>query len=146
MKIERATLADTPWLAGQMRAFSSALNTKHSYIFPTDEPLHQELQHMVESHVVLVAWQDSTPVGAIGGLAGPHPFNPEVSALVERFWWVIPDKRGSKAGYLLLRAFMKIGERYDTTVVSLENDSNVSDRMMARFGLKQYERTYAREI
>lgn len=146
MKIAPATHADIPWLAGQMRAFTSALNTKHSYIFPTDEPLHRELQEMIDRHIVLVAWRYGKPVGAIGGISAPHPFNPGVSTLTERFWWVCPEHRGSKAGYLLLRAFMKIGERYHTTCVSLENDSNVSDRMMQRFGLSQSERTFVREM
>jgi hypothetical protein len=147
MEIRRAEHADVGWISGQLRDFASSLGTKYSYIPPDDESLESVVQDMVDNHVVLVAWTRGERVGLIGGVATPHPFNPSISCLIERFWWVPPSFRGRvRAGYLLLRDFMKIGERYHTTVVSLERDSNVSDTTMQKFGLKMYEKTYSREI
>jgi hypothetical protein len=146
MEIRRAERSDVGWISGQLRDFASSLGTKYSYIPPDDESLHSIVQDMVDNHVVIVAWARGDRVGLIGGIATPHPFNPAISCLVERFWWVPPTVRGSRAGYLLLRDFMKIGERYHTTIVSLEDDSNVSDRMMQKFGLKMYEKSYSREM
>lgn len=146
MQILRATCDDIPWIAGQLRDFTSSLNTKHAYIPPDDVALHCELASMLD-HVLLVAWSGSERAGTIGGILVPHPFNSSVKTLFERFWWVPESRRRSKAGYLLLRAFTKIAEQVaDSVVVSLETISPVNDRALTRLGLKLKELSYAKEF
>ena len=145
MKYSRAEASDLHWMALQLREFTSTLGTKYSYIPPKNEDLYKVLRDMVENHVVLIARKGGVRVGLIGGIVQLHPFNPEVSCLVERFWWVSPEHRNGRAGYLLLRDFMKIGEQYNCVIMALMHNSPVDDRVLKHFGLREYERTFVRE-
>lgn len=147
MKVIPATGADIPWIASELQEFFLSLNSKHSFFPPTQDLLYQELQGYIDNHVLLVAWGNGERTGVIGGLVESHPWNPSVVLLSERFWWVPLERRGSRAGYLLLREFMKMGDAIANIVVmGLEHNSQVSDRMMERFSLKKREILYVKEV
>lgn len=146
MKVRQAQVCDIPWLTEQLREFAASLGTRHSYIPATAEGIQAELGAMISNHVLLVSLQDDTPTGCIGGLLAPHAMNNELTALVERFWWVDPKYRGGRSAYVLLKEFLSVGDNIaDVTVVSLEQDSNVSEKMLSKLGLKLYERSFAKE-
>jgi len=147
MKVRRAETADFPWIAAQLSDFARSLNTVHSYIPATDEALLEEVRAMAHRHVLLVAQaSDGSLAGTIGGLLAPHPYNPAICILQERFWWVPVSQRGSRAGYMLLREFLAQGDLLaHITTMSLEYNSPVNDNILKRMGLKLQELVYVKE-
>ena len=147
MNIRRAEPGDFAWIASQLRDFARSLDTVHSYIPATEEALLEEVRAMAHRHVLLVAQaSDGSLAGTIGGLLAPHPYNPAICVLQERFWWVPVSHRGSRAGYMLLREFLNHGALLaNVTTLSLEDNSPVSDNVLNRLGLRLLERIYVAE-
>lgn len=142
----RASPGDIIWIAGQLRDFASSLGTKNLLIPSTDESLHSELAVMQRDHVLLVTRKGDELTGVIGGYFTAHPYNSDVKMLAERFWWVPKQHRGSRAGYLLLREFIKCGDRIaDITTMSLLDNSEVDDSILLRLGFRNLEQAYIRE-
>lgn len=146
MEVLRATKDDIPWLASELRKFELSLGAKHSYIPPTEELLHQELQALLTDHVLLVAWERGVRMGTIGGMRTFHPYNPHVSVLLERFWWVPEEHRGSRAGYMLLREFSNIGLSSDLVVMTVLPDTPAgAAKLLDRLGYRLGEQTFIME-
>jgi len=57
----------------------------------------------MESETAFVVFLNEKPVGAIGALLVPNMFNPEITTLAEIFWYILPEARSTRAGYLLLK-------------------------------------------
>ena len=145
MKIKRAEHSDIPWISEELRVFADSLNTKYSYIPPTQESLHQELQSYVDNHVLLVAWDDGERVGIVGGTCTRHPFNTDVTVLALQFWWVPERRRGSKIGYLLLRDFLTTGKDYNIVTCGFMDKGIVDPKVFDGMGFSFREIAYVME-
>ena len=146
MQVLRARPEDIEWIAAEMKVFASSLKAKHGYIPQTEESLHAELAAMQADHVLLVAWDRGDRVGTIGGMISTHPYNSDVSLLLERFWWVPEQNRGSRAGYMLLREFSKLGEGFGLVTMSLlPNSPPGCVKALERLGFRHGEDTFIKE-
>lgn len=139
--------SDIDWLTDQLRAFSRFMETRLP-VFGDDNLVKSGLATMIENHVVRVAErEDCGPMGFIGGLYGPHPFNPNIRLLTETFWWVSEEHRGSRAGLLLLQDFIDHGKKTsDWVSVALEAKSPVDERCLTRRGFRHLESSYLLEV
>jgi hypothetical protein len=147
VEIRRATPQDMDWLIGQLRAFALFMGTKRT-LFGDEQLVRQSLATMIESHVVLIAErEDGVLMGMIGGLFVPHVFNPEIRLLSETFWWVAVEHRGSRAGLLLLNAFIEYGKSSaDWVTMALEQKSPVDPRCLSKRGFRLMETNYLLEV
>lgn len=145
--VRHAIIADVEWMLPQLRQFSSVYGTNKS-LFPTDEAYGRTLvSQMIENHIVFVAEKDGQPLGFIGGLVTPHYFNPEIKTLAEMFWWVAEDHRKSRAGLILLNAFIDWGKaNTDWITVSLEKSSPVNEKSLTKRGFICAERNFLMEV
>lgn len=148
--VRAATPEDVPWLLEQLRAFDRFFGARRS-LFPDENTALQVLTGLLDAHVFLVAEQhadlDARPVGFLCGTLAGHPFNPTIRVLSEVFWWVAPEHRGSRAGLLLLDAFLAEGRaRADWIVFSLETKSPVREATLTRRGFARYETSYLLEV
>lgn len=85
-------------------------------------------------------------IGALGGLITPNPFNPDIVTLAEMFWWVEPDFRESRAGYLLYKAFDKRAEQIaDEATMSLLPSSTVHISSLEKRGFMMNEFGFRKE-
>jgi len=57
----------------------------------------------MESGTAFVVYLNDKPVGAIGALIVPNLFNPLITTLAEVFWYILPEARNTRAGFLLLK-------------------------------------------
>ena len=147
IKIRPATTDDLEWLTTQLKAFSLFYGTKNG-LFSTDEYAHEGLKTFMEKHVLLIADKDFVgPIGFIAGLVTPHIYNPTIRVLTEAFWWVPEEHRRSRAGYLLLKAFVDYGRvNADWILFTLEEDSPVNEFALIDRGFKLKERSYLMEV
>jgi hypothetical protein len=115
-------------------------------IFPGREYGLCVLVEMMRDHLLLVAiHDDGQRAGLIGGAVSRHFFNPAVTFLTETFWWVAEAYRQSRAGLMLLRAFVEWGESHvHRTVCAIEAESPVRESVLTQRGFKLIERNYVK--
>lgn len=83
---------------------------------------------------------DNKYTGAIGGLLLPNIFNPDLKALSEVFWYVLPEYRNTRSGLLLLDAFDKCGqEKADETSMCLLMGSPIATKSLEKRGFEMKE-------
>lgn len=81
--------------------------------------------------------------GAIGGLLHGNLFNPDHMTLAEIFWYVLPEYRNGRAGYLLLKAFdERAAEVANDSVLSLLSSSEVNVNGLAKRGFTMAESSF----
>lgn len=145
--IRRARSDDIPWLIEQLRAFSAFFGTERP-IFPTDQQrAEQFLEGLIFQHPFHVAhdWTHGR-IGFIAGALAPHPYNQTIRQLTEMFWWVTPEHRRSRAGSMLLEAFVEEGkQRAHWIVMTLEHNSPVKDATLTKRGFKHMSRDFLLE-
>ena len=99
----------------------------------------------LSTNTVFVVECDDAPVGVLGALILPNTFKPSVQILVEMFWYVLPEFRKGRAGYMLLKAYSDTSkERGIDASASLLPRSSVSEETMAKFGFHQHEVSFLR--
>lgn len=148
--VRRAIEADTPWLLSQLRAFSASYGTRRS-LFPEDlDHARQILSTLIEQHLFLVAEHEAGLIGFVGGFFFPHPFNPTIRTLVEQFYWVAPECRGSIGGTAalqLLNDFLEAGEQHAHWIVfTREHGSTLSERHLLKRGFRPLDHQYLKEV
>lgn len=145
INIRRATPADIPWLATQLESFDQFFAWERP-IFDSAYVLECFLPKLVDEHVVLLAERGDERLGFIAGLRSPHLFNPAIMTLMELFWWVPEEHRGTRAGLMLLNAFTEHGAATaDWVSMSLEHNSPVREETLTRRGYRMKERAYLLE-
>lgn len=145
--IRRAVPTDIPWILSQLKEFSAFYGTKRA-LYDDEAYAQVFIETMVRDHLFLVA--DTVEFGLVGLIAGtlePHLYNPKMICLNECFWWVDEKHRGSKAGLLLLNAFVHWGKaNVDWIWMTLETHSPVKDATLIRRGFKEQERSFLLEV
>lgn len=131
---------------GELPAFSRFCGTAIP-LFEDSEHVGKLLNNALEHHVTFVAERGEERVGFILGCKMPHPFNPRIRTLSEQLWWVTEPYRGSRAGLLLLKAFVAWGEQnVDVISFGVEARSPVRDATLERHGFRLQERIFIREV
>lgn len=146
MRVRTATPADVPWLLEQVVRFDQFYGARRSLLPPTMDVAEQKLTFLIESHVFLIAEDvDRGPMGFIAGVIVPHFFS-DRSTLSEVLWWVDEPFRGSRAGLLLLNAFVAHGRALLLDVImTLEDVSPVNPETLLRRGFRAKETNYLLE-
>jgi hypothetical protein len=147
IRIREARASDTDWLVHQLRAFSQFAGTEHQ-LFTSADDVRDRLPALLSLGPCFLAIQgDGLPVGFVSGYVGAHPYNPNLVVLTETFWWVDPAWRGTRAGLLLLNAFLAFGEEHaDWIIFTLEHHSPVNERTLTKRGFRLHELSYLKEV
>lgn len=148
MRVRKAVEGDKPWLLTELKKFADFVETKHS-LWPEDPKTQDEvLTSLISQHLFFIALRDSGErVGFAAGLVTCHWFNPDVQVFSELFWWVIPERRGSSAGLILLDAVIDFcKEHVDMVFWSLSHKTEVSDRALLKRGFREQERRFLLEV
>lgn len=153
IKVRPAILEDMDWLLEQLKLFSSFYETKYP-LFGEEDFVRNGLATMMTNHLVLVAEMfepelltGKKPVGFIAGLLVPHIFNPAINCLSETFWWVQPEFRNTRAGYLLIKEFVEYGKKNVNWILcTIEENSPINPDALLFRGFKLKERNYLMEV
>ncbi len=147
IKVRLASLDDLDWLASQSKLFCEFFGTKRS-LFKDEAHTRACLKNTIENHILFVAERtDVGLVGFIGGIVMPHIFNPDITCLIETYWWVAEEYRGTRAGLMLLNEFVEYGKAHtDWVLMTLESGSPVSDRCLLKRGFQLKEQNYLLEV
>lgn len=145
MTIRTFKMTDLPWLVKQLKDFADFYGTKKS-LFLSATNTESLLKNLGINHVMFVAEKDGELQGFIAGYFNPHPYNPEIKVLNEAFFWVEPNKRGSRAAIKLLDRFVGFGKRFaDFVSLTLEDESQMSEKHFIKRGFKLKERNFLLE-
>lgn len=150
MEIRRAIPEDADWVLSELKKFSNFLEMKRSP-YGDEEVCRASLLSFIENQLLLLAVNNvseiETKLGFIGGFLTPHIFNPKLRVLCEVFWWVAEEHRGTRAGAMLLGAFLEYGETHaDMITFSLEAKSPVNENTLLKRGFVFQEKNYIKEI
>lgn len=110
--------------------------------------LYKMAEKIINEQTGLVVFKNGEPVGCIAALLSPNPYNPEVKTLVELFWYVVPEHRKGRAGYILLNNYIRLAEEIsDEATLSLlaTSDVNTSSLEKRGFKLKEFAFSYQKE-
>lgn len=94
---------------------------------------------------VLVAVEDGTCVGMIGGAVYPH-FLTGLRTANEAWWWVEPHARNGRTGRELLRAFTAWAQAAGATRLEIGSRDERLDRFYQRLGFAPVERIFAKDL
>jgi Acetyltransferase (GNAT) family len=148
-RIRSAAHGDVTWLVDAWKAFAEYYGLS-GLLFPIDDPEQARVLVgiFVTSEIVMIATHHGEPVGFIAGTLAPHALNHRVQTLTEVAWWVIPEYRNTRAGFVLLNAFEHFGERNkaDLIVMTLLPKSQVKEESLAKRGYALYEMSYVRRV
>lgn len=110
--ITQATISDIPQIYAAMKDFAKCAPLPS---LSSAEPDSRRCQHLIadliHNHVALVA---KTAEGDFQGMllaqTQPDIWLPQVKTLRELAWWVLPQYRGTSAGYKLLSKYQQIAD------------------------------------
>lgn len=144
--VRRGNLGDISWILEQLPRFQIFFGSQKS-LFDIDSA-EGIVQGWIENHLVFVAEKET--VGQLGFIIGaitPHLFNPKVVVLTELLWWVDPQFRKTRAGYLLLKQFVEWGkENTDWITFSVQTITPIKETTLKKFGFRQIEACYLIEV
>lgn len=99
----------------------------------------------LKDSTIFVVESNGLPVGVLGALLVPNTFNPDYSTLVELFWYVLPEHRKGRVGYMLVKEYTNLADMLGVDAsMSLLPSSNVKDNKLERFGFEQHEVAFVR--
>lgn len=145
ISLREAMLSDIDWILPELKAFAEFYATEHNLFSDDDGFNRHTLGLLIDNHYFMVTTSDSAPTGFIAGLISQHLFNPKIKTLTELFFWVLPTYRGGRSGAILLADFIKFGENYTWTIMTLEDKSPVKDSTILKKGFVYKERSFIRE-
>jgi Acetyltransferase (GNAT) family len=146
IRVRKSDIQDLPFIIGELRKFSDFFPSQIP-VYPSEEYARHIMTVMIESHVVLVAENETGPVGFIAGILGSHLYNPTIKTLTETFWWVTPEHRNSRAASILLDEFISLGKTLACWInFSLNTKTAVNDKTLTKRGFKPLERNFLMEV
>jgi len=146
ISIRRAEASDVAWILAQLKSFAQFIETRYS-LYGDEAYSKKGLQLLIDEHVFLIAEKDSLPIGFVSGYFTPHLFNPKIKILCELFFWVVPSRRGCRAGSMLMDAYISEGMRKAQWITfSLNRFTKVNERSLLRRGFAHHETTFLKEI
>lgn len=146
LNIRRGEYKDIPWIVTQLKVFSPYYGTKKS-LFGDEEYVAAGLKETMDKHLVLVADKNGQLIGFIIGLVSNHLYNPSIRVLTQLLWWVDESKRFGRAGYMLLKEFVKWGKaNCDWIAMGAIGQTQIKPTAFQRMGFKPFEITYLMEV
>jgi RimJ/RimL family protein N-acetyltransferase len=101
----------------------------------------------MKEKTAFVVLDSGEPCGAIGGLLINNLFNPEVVTLAEAFWYVTPEARSGRAGYLLLKALEeRAKETAHELTLSILPHSEINIDALERRGFRFEELSFRKKF
>jgi ribosomal protein S18 acetylase RimI-like enzyme len=92
---------------------------------------------VMEEGTAFVVLSNNIPVGAIAGIVISNLYNPNIVTLTELFWYVLPEYRSTRVGYMLLKALEKrAGEVANELTLSILPHSEVNIDTLEKRGFK----------
>ena len=145
IEVRPATRDDSPWMIHRLREYTEEIGDPY-FAFAGIKYAMSFVGGLIDNHLVFVSEVDGVRTGFISGMTTPHPFNPATMVTTSLFWYVLPDRRGSKSAKFLLDSLSLTGSARKThTIVGIREGANVGERSMARLGFKLHERVYRRK-
>lgn len=147
ISVRSATLGDIDWILSQLKIFSKLYGTKRS-LYGDEIHCREGLKRTIEGHVFLLAVrEDDSPLGFIAGLISPHLYNPAIRMLCELFWWVAEDARTTRAGVMLIDAFIDFGKKNaDWITFGITEETPINEVSITKRGFHAHERSYLMEV
>ncbi len=106
-------------------------------------------KNMIESGmgVIIAAWDEGEPIGAIGAMAFPDPYSGEI-VVQEFFWFVRPNHRGAglRLYYALEKWAIEKGARVIRMVHLMDSMPEKLSRVYGRLGFEMVETLYSKEL
>jgi hypothetical protein len=144
--VRQATQADVPWIVGQLREFDKFFGSMRP-LFSTEEIVTARFAEFLERHVVFVCERAGELLGFIAGFLTPHFMNPSIKSLTQVFWWVPEIHRRTRAGLMLLKAFVTYGRTHaDWITMNIQLHTLIKPRTLERYGFRAQELTYLMEV
>lgn len=113
-------------------------NVDVEYGPPLPEKAIPLIAHTIQNGVCFIAEVDDFIIGTIGGEVGVLWHNNQ-TYLGDRWWYTMPEYRSTRAGLLLLRAFLKHADENNLPVI-LESLSGTNverlDKVYKKYGLR----------
>lgn len=145
LKVELLTYADIVWFAEVAATRMLLEEVKRPQLYNLAR-IYELSQMTITQGTSWVVKEGNTPVGAIAGLMHPALYNPALNVLTELFWYVLPEYRKGRAGYLLLKAIdEKAKESCDSLVLSLLPSSEVNYSSLGKMGLHPIEQSLCKD-
>ncbi|ALN79508.1 GNAT family N-acetyltransferase [Lysobacter antibioticus] len=147
MHVRNATPADTPALLAMGAKFYAT--TSYSEFAEYDWVTVSALIDLMRDGVLLVAEDDSGPVGVVGLVVAPFMFNGSRSVAYEVIWWVDPDAQGAGAGKALLAAIEPACRDRGVSAIQMVHLSNSPPQAAAlyeRMGYRHTESSYTKRV
>jgi hypothetical protein len=145
-ELRRAQGGDIPWLQCELKKFSTFIETKYE-LYGSDEYTEDGLQLLIDQHYLTIATLQEKPIGFMAGYFNPHLFNPAIKVLCELFWYVVPEHRRSRAGAMLMNAFIEFGKKNVQWIsFSLNRFTEVNETSLLKRGFHLHEKTYLCEV
>lgn len=111
--------------------------------FVNRKALYDLTDRIIDEETAYVCWKGEERVGVLGWLLVPNLYNPDLTIASEILWYVLSDHKGSRAGYLLLKAFSEyIDKTGFTATMSLLDTSKVNEKSLERFGFFKKEQQF----
>ena len=111
------------------------------------EAIRKLAERGLQEKTAFVVSENGIYCGAIGGLVIHNLFNPEYITLAEVFWYVTPEARKGRAGYLLLKAFeQRATEVADELTLSILPHSEINIDALERRGFRFEELSFRKKF
>jgi hypothetical protein len=143
--VRTATIEDLNFIQDELVAFTEFYESSLFMGCVKTEYGTRFITNLIEQHIFFICERDGIKTGFITGFISQHMFNPEKSVLTEVFWWVKPEFRSGRSGYLLLKAFKDAGSVFDWCIMTIEDKSPVKPESIKAMGFKYKEMNFMME-
>jgi RimJ/RimL family protein N-acetyltransferase len=115
---------------------------------PDEEHLLLQAMYMVENGIIFISNNGEQDTGIICGMINENIWYPDERNLVELFWFVDEEFRGTSAALRLMRAFINYGKEQNVNhvVMSVEAHSPLSDDVYTKRGFQLFEKAFVMEV
>lgn len=146
MNIRFADLTDKPAIVAMLHRYKkeSLFDFQREETLEHAEQMYEEIVKGLG--VCILVEDDQGPFGFILAIRSPNLWAPETIGLSEMVYWLNPEKRGGRAGYMLLKAYVDFGnhEKFRGTIkyFTISKTIKSPDIKYDRFGFSKIEETW----
>lgn len=98
------------------------------------------LYSLLDRTMCLVALKEDIPIGATAFTITPNLYNPNIVSLVELFWYVLPEYRKTRAGFLLIKELENTASQIaNDLIISILPHSDINIKSLEKRGYKLEE-------
>ena len=142
--IRETRLDDIPYILPLVREFAREVGNEFLYENYRDKPAAALLASLVTKGILLVAEKDEKIVGVIGATITGNIWNPHVKQVDEIIYYVLPDHRETRLGWMLIREYDKRTKDFPIATLKLMHNSPDLTKHYNKMGYVELERTFLR--